>query len=345
MTFIAALLYVYFVMYFVALGLLPFMAVGIPIAFLVAVFVSRRRPLIVFFRRFGNPHHQLFIMGKVMPELSAFGRMVWLDDQRAGKWRPNKVRHPTPVAFYAFLVMAGHVVWALVVMKNLPLTWGAAAGAYVAVGGWILLESLVGSRVWPAFAFFAGTLVLLSTQSGLAAARTLQVDTPQLAWPALLILLALSIIALRSRTAVVDRDRRVRALGREATSSFYLFPRFILSSPALAMYVSCGPDHWRPAVRELLRAGRLAVMDVSDLSLGSASSPNLRWELSTAQQEECGILLLAEEQKLASSESAIREALAAEGLAKDVRILPYTKDGAVGSLFAVAHGLVMKRSR
>jgi hypothetical protein len=210
------------------------------------------------------------------------------------------------------------------------------------LAAWLLLETLVGRGVLGASLFFLGTIVVLTTSIGKITSQALHVPPPALAQPSVWALLGIVIISARRRFSAVDCPARVAALCQEAVARFALFPRFALSSPALASFVQCSNEVWRKAVTQALQVASIAVIDLTGYG---PDSPGLRWELGEALRLARGIVLVVEEGQWGEQETFIRAALKTDGARADVRIIPYsTGSGEVSTtLLAAIRGMLRAR--
>jgi hypothetical protein len=251
------------------------MTPAIPVLYLLAAILQRRRPAVLVLRRFGVPQQDLLLVQDLAPSIATFARVWWLGD-RLGVHPLTGVKHFTYIAGWSLFGIAGGTI---TLLRSDGWTFFEALGAAscVALVSWIVLESFASRRYGlPTVLIAAIGILLASDKIGLPSQMA---PPPARGSPALFTAIVLGALWYRWRGDDAQVD--VAVLEREARACFLLFPRYLLNAPVLASGVYPSESEWRAAVDRLARRSSAVVLDVTYLD---DSADGLRWEIDLCQR-------------------------------------------------------------
>ena len=283
-------------------GFLPFdslLAAGLSLV------IQATLPSILVLRRTRSDGPETLLADVFLPWAGLFGRPIWLENQQdrlvhGGLWRYS------PYAMFGQLIALAALVWWLVrtyeiVALGLVITltlFGSSALLDWSVGNTgahavsFLIASVVAGPIHWSLPPFAEELRISATFIGTYGA----VYALWWMWHRLA---ASSWSPLNN--CIRNRFDRIWLRG-EMYLPLCFGTRFIHGGPAVIREVKSTAESWRTAVLLLMKRTRYAIMDVSDLDVGT----ELAWELSTCYRHQIKLLLTCHTDKLDNAVRCVR---------------------------------------
>lgn len=333
---LSAYAYVLFTFFAAASAFLPLCLLLAPGVWLAAALLQKARPNIVFLRRFGSYNTDPYLTTQVLPIISRYARIIWLEDRSLDHVVTN-LKRPSTDAFWFFLSTVLLIFIKILLFTPLGSILSIVVVAYITTGAYQLLKVGIGSKPYVPTFFYMGSLIAAISPLGSQLALILEMEQKFLVFPLGLIVSLLLLTSLRytfiprqnvsSRSRLVFMQRNPWGYSRTGLSVQSI-------GPALVDRVEISGVYWPIVVRQFLDLSKYAAVDITYLK----NDTGLRREIEWANQSGLRILYLCDRSRAKEAKQELSTIVPDP----DFTFIEYAGDGSLYSTLDIQIALFFK---